>query len=185
MTQALINPLWMVHVIGPDDVHPAPDFDTAVQWCAEQNAFFGPISAAGGITLKFVPALWQGTPEDHAAGLPASIEKWTDNEKPEAQKGKRLPCRDCNGTGRETGSRFNSCESCSTEIAAAIVSEGERKVVHLLAQAWNAFLELPNEHPDDCGDFRFTIRRAQGHVLMRLGRRQINTIQYPPKEPQS
>lgn len=77
MTQALINPLWMVHVIGPDDVHPAPDFDTAVQWCAEQNAFFGPVSAAGGITLKFVPALWNGTPEEHAAGLPAAIAMWT------------------------------------------------------------------------------------------------------------
>lgn len=73
----LEEPLWAMHVIGPDDIYPAPDFETAVQWCAEQNAAFAKSSAETGVLAAFVPALWPLSAEAHAEGLAASVAGWT------------------------------------------------------------------------------------------------------------
>ncbi len=51
------------------------------------------------------------------------------------------------------------------------MTEQEKKVVLLLADAWNAFIELPVEHPDDQNDFRGAIHHAQNIVFSRQARR--------------
>jgi len=54
------------------------------------------------------------------------------------------------------------------------VTSEEEAVVSLLAQAWNAFLALPLEHPCERHDFCNVVHQAQNIVLGRAGRRQIN-----------
>ncbi len=54
------------------------------------------------------------------------------------------------------------------------MNEEEELVVHYLACAWNNFLKLPIEHPDDIPEFRKAIHQAQNIVLARLGRREYN-----------
>lgn len=60
--------LWMMHARGPDDIYPAPNYETAVEWADRANTV--------GPEVKAVPALWLGTPESHAEGLPAAIAGW-------------------------------------------------------------------------------------------------------------
>ncbi|MCC4295812.1 hypothetical protein [Brevundimonas aurantiaca] len=67
------GPLWMMHVIGPDDIYPAPDHATAVEWCAALNASM----PASDVLCVAVPAIWTGTPEAHAEGLSETVEGWT------------------------------------------------------------------------------------------------------------
>ena len=50
----------------------------------------------------------------------------------------------------------------------------EMKVIQLLANAWNAFLQLPVSHGDEVNDFRFAIHAAQYVVLARIGQQCIN-----------
>ena len=50
----------------------------------------------------------------------------------------------------------------------------EREVVFKLVEAWNAYLLLPTEHPDDNAEFRLAIHTAQVQILARPGRREIN-----------
>lgn len=50
----------------------------------------------------------------------------------------------------------------------------ELRVVGLLGEAWNAFLAMPIEHPDERTEFRHAIHQAQHLVLARVGARQIN-----------
>lgn len=69
------DPLWMMHVIGPDDVYPAPDHATAVQWCAYLNREIAP--KVPEVLCVAVPAIWTGTPEEHAEGLAEAIKGWT------------------------------------------------------------------------------------------------------------
>ena len=74
MTQAPTpGPLWMMHVIGPDDIYPAPDHATAVEWCAALNAS----TPKNDVLCVAVPAIWIGTPEAHAEGLSEAVEGWT------------------------------------------------------------------------------------------------------------
>lgn len=61
--------LWMVHVRGPDDIHPAPNYETAVEWADYANSLDG--------LLKAVPAIWTGSQESHVANLPKAIAEWT------------------------------------------------------------------------------------------------------------
>ncbi len=56
-----------------------------------------------------------------------------------------------------------------------VMTSAETGVVHALAAAWNAYLKLPIEHPDDQAEFRGLIHAAQDKVLGRVGRRQINS----------
>lgn len=50
----------------------------------------------------------------------------------------------------------------------------ERAVIDALVEAWNRFLTLPVEHPDDQLEFRQAIHAAQTLVLARPGRREFN-----------
>lgn len=71
----VVNPLWMMHVIGPHDIFPAPDHATAVEWCAYVNRELA--GSASKVLLVAVPALWTGTAEGHAASLQQAIKDWT------------------------------------------------------------------------------------------------------------
>tara|TARA_B110001454_G_scaffold153691_1_gene142979 strand:+ start:242 stop:442 length:201 start_codon:yes stop_codon:yes gene_type:complete len=44
------------------------------------------------------------------------------------------------------------------------LTEQERLVVELLAKAWNAFVDLPSEHPDQNNEFRAAIHRGMDLV---------------------
>jgi len=55
-----------------------------------------------------------------------------------------------------------------------LLTEAEKKVVHILADAWNAFLQLPaatNSH--DISEFMLATHAAQRVVLAWAGRRQM------------
>lgn len=67
--------LWMMHVRGPDDIYPAPDYETAVAWCDYVNDVLA--KAVPEVVTKAVPAIWTGSPESHADGLPDAIKGWT------------------------------------------------------------------------------------------------------------
>jgi hypothetical protein len=54
-----------------------------------------------------------------------------------------------------------------------LLTDEEGDVVNALAQAWNRFVELPVEHPDDLSEFRSGIHRLQEKVLARPARRQL------------
>jgi hypothetical protein len=69
------EPLWMMHVIGPDDIYPAPDHATAVQWCAYLNSEIAP--KVPDVLCVGVPAIWTGTADEHAEGLAEAINGWT------------------------------------------------------------------------------------------------------------
>lgn len=56
----------------------------------------------------------------------------------------------------------------------AAITNAELRVVGLLGEAWNAFLNLPVEHADHQDEFRHAIHRAQDLILARVGSRQIN-----------
>ena len=49
----------------------------------------------------------------------------------------------------------------------SVLSEEERNVLSLLATAWNAFLELPEEHPTERQEFMMHIHGAQRLVMAR------------------
>jgi hypothetical protein len=73
--------LWCCHIRGPDDVHAAPDYETAVKWADITNALNwrglgGKIEAPTSYDdclLKAVPAPWPWSAEKHAEDLPKSI----------------------------------------------------------------------------------------------------------------
>jgi hypothetical protein len=65
--------LWCLHHIGPDDVHPAPDFATAQKWADWANTAF----AEHAEISRFVVAIWPWDADSHADGLAASIAGWT------------------------------------------------------------------------------------------------------------
>ncbi|WP_278070507.1 hypothetical protein [Brevundimonas sanguinis] len=70
-----VEPLWMMHVIGPDDIYPAPDHATAVEWCAYLNSEIAP--KVPSVLCVAVPAIWTGTAEEHAEGMPEAIRGWS------------------------------------------------------------------------------------------------------------
>jgi hypothetical protein len=75
--------LWCCHVRGPDEVHAAPDYETALAWSDMLNAMNwrsanpavrlkDPVSFEDCL-IKAVPALWPHSRESHAEDLPKSI----------------------------------------------------------------------------------------------------------------
>lgn len=67
--------LWCCHVRGPDDVHAAPDYETALAWADGINDRFGPHTRKDEnypIT-RAAPAIWPWSAEAHAESLPKSI----------------------------------------------------------------------------------------------------------------
>jgi hypothetical protein len=81
MTGATQNPtdiLWCCHVRGPDDVHAAPDYATALKWCDSLTSRDRDMVDAGECVpllpfLNAVPAVWPHSAESHATDLPKSI----------------------------------------------------------------------------------------------------------------
>jgi hypothetical protein len=51
------------------------------------------------------------------------------------------------------------------------MTDSEKIVLTKLVEAWNAFLALPIEHPDDMTEFRHGIHALQEKVLAREARR--------------
>lgn len=78
--------LYCLHVLGMDDVHPAPDRKTAQLWATQWTLFwhdqhpdphpFDPI-------VSYVVAPWPWDDESHAAGLAQSI---ADNTFPDGNR---------------------------------------------------------------------------------------------------
>lgn len=75
------NLLWCCHVRGPDDVHAAPDYDTALKWADMLNDLSREankkLNKTGrpedDVWCKAAPALWPWSSESHAESLPESI----------------------------------------------------------------------------------------------------------------
>lgn len=53
------------------------------------------------------------------------------------------------------------------------LSKQEREILYHLATAWNKFLKLPKEHPDDNNEFRYAIHKAQLMILVRPERKAL------------
>jgi hypothetical protein len=71
------NVLWCCHVIGPDDVHAAVDFDAAKAHADALNAAIDRNTAEhpelADILCRAVPALWPWSAEAHAEALAEAI----------------------------------------------------------------------------------------------------------------
>lgn len=50
------------------------------------------------------------------------------------------------------------------------LTDGERAVLDLLAEAWNAYTKLPIQHPMDRQEFAFYVHGCQGLVGLRVAR---------------
>lgn len=59
-------------------------------------------------------------------------------------------------------------------IAPEFLTEEEKQAFSCLAEAWNAFVDLPALHSDDRTEFRQAIHQAQRIVLARPALRQLN-----------
>lgn len=78
--------LWCLHHIGPDEVHPAPDFATAQRWVDWANTTF----AEHADISRFVVAVWPWSAEKHRNGLKWAIMQWTLSERSAATCNDRL-----------------------------------------------------------------------------------------------
>jgi hypothetical protein len=54
------------------------------------------------------------------------------------------------------------------------MTDEEMKILELLAEAWNKFLELPTEHESDIREFQYGIHVLQRQVMARPTRREMN-----------
>ncbi len=70
------EPLWCLHVLGPDEVHPAPDRATAQLWAAQFTVWWqrtNPKPDRFDPIMSWIVAEWPHDAERHAAGLERSI----------------------------------------------------------------------------------------------------------------
>jgi len=70
--------LWCCHARGPDDVHAAPDYETALAWSDMLNAInwntrTGAPFSWNDCLIKAAPARWPHSAASHAEDLPRSI----------------------------------------------------------------------------------------------------------------
>lgn len=76
-----IEILWCCHARGPDDVHAAPDYETALAWSDILNAVnwrglngtVVPPASYDDCLIKAAPAIWPHSAELHAEDMPKSI----------------------------------------------------------------------------------------------------------------
>jgi hypothetical protein len=54
------------------------------------------------------------------------------------------------------------------------MTPNEHEVIGHLVNAWNVFVSLPVEHPDDVSEFRRSLHHLQALILMRPERRTMN-----------
>lgn len=80
--------LWCMHCRAQDEVHPAPDYETALKWAdAVFERFDVPTIKAGDENMpliRAVPAPWPWDAKSHTDGLAQSIADWTPRAKPVA-----------------------------------------------------------------------------------------------------
>ena len=67
--------LWAMHIRGPDDLYPAPDYETAVKWCDYINYSVAP--RAPDVMLAAVPAVWPYSDLQHASSLEGAVAEWS------------------------------------------------------------------------------------------------------------
>jgi hypothetical protein len=48
-----------------------------------------------------------------------------------------------------------------------LFTDEELEIYNLLSDAWNKYLELPQQHPDDINEFRLYIHQLQEKMLCR------------------
>lgn len=90
MTDTVNAPLlWSMHILGPDDMYPAPDLATAFKWCEYVNSELAPRTPD--VLCAAIPALWDGTPEQHAKSLPEAMKGWAVPAQPKAPKVEQEP----------------------------------------------------------------------------------------------
>jgi hypothetical protein len=61
--------LWCCHIRGPDEVHAAPDYETALAWADRFNAEHGPKARELDVLCAAAPALYPWGAENHAQAL--------------------------------------------------------------------------------------------------------------------
>lgn len=70
------EPLWCLHVLGMDDVHPAPSKAHAEKAAAWHNEQFKEQAARLGISIEAKVVPWPHSAESHAAGVAEFIPQW-------------------------------------------------------------------------------------------------------------
>ena len=70
------EPLWCLHVLGMDDVHPAPSKAHAERAAAWHNEQFKDQAARLGISIEAKVVPWPHSAESHAAGVAEFIPQW-------------------------------------------------------------------------------------------------------------
>lgn len=68
--------LWCLHILGPDDVHPAPSREHAERAAAAFNERFGPLATKDDVLMEAVAAPWPHDAESHAELVGQFIESW-------------------------------------------------------------------------------------------------------------
>jgi hypothetical protein len=75
--------LWCCHVRGPDDVHAAPNYATALEWSDRFNDWWArqPKSENDPI-IRAAPALWPWSADAHAENLKQTAVEFADGKLP-------------------------------------------------------------------------------------------------------
>lgn len=75
--------LWCCHVRGPDDVHAAPDYETALAWSDRFNDWISarPKREHDPI-MRAAPAIYPWSAEDHAAALQVTAAQFANGHLP-------------------------------------------------------------------------------------------------------
>lgn len=90
--------LWCLHILGPDDVHPAPSKAHAELAAKRMNEWWAAREDRHPYDPKMeaVAAVWPHSPESHAAGVGEFIGQWLSPPQPAEQQGQAVYVhRDC------------------------------------------------------------------------------------------
>ena len=68
--------LWCLHILGPDDVHPAPSKRHAEIAAEGFNKIFGNVADESEVMCKAVVAPWPHSPASHAESVQEFIANW-------------------------------------------------------------------------------------------------------------
>lgn len=121
--------LWCLHHIGPDDMHPAPDFATAQKWADYSNRTFAKYADVS----RFVVALWPWRPAAHAEGLQQSVKDWALPEQP-------ADAIDCIA---QAIYEMNPCGEQPTDLDGRPTGRG-------VEVPWSQMIEYDTEYHDAC-----------------------------------
>ena len=75
--------LWCCHVRGPDDVHAAPDYETALAWSDRFNDWWAKqTKRENDPVMRAAPAVWPWSAEAHADALPRCVDQFASGRLP-------------------------------------------------------------------------------------------------------